>query len=93
MTSELKVNVIKKANTTTLNTYLEYDCAKLMLKIHPWAEMVRFTKSGGEAMSVAVRIARAYKKKDKVLFCGYHGWYDWYISANLKNTNKFFTII
>ena len=39
-------------------------------------------------MSVAVRIARTYKKKDKVLFCGYHGWYDWYISANLKNTNK-----
>ena len=50
--------------------------------------MARFTKSGGEAMSVAVRIARTYKKKDKVLFCGYHGWYDWYISANLKNTNK-----
>lgn len=82
------INAIKKANTTTLNTYLEYDCAKLLLKIHPWAEMARFTKSGGEAMSVAVRIARTYKKKDKVLFCGYHGWYDWYISANLKNTNK-----
>ena len=57
------INVIKKANTTTLNTYLEYDCAKLILNAHPWAEMAKFTKSGGEAMSVAVRIARAFKKR------------------------------
>ena len=82
------IRAIKKGNTTTLNSYLEYDCAKLFIETHPWADMVRFTKSGGEAMSVAVRIARTYKKKDKVLFCGYHGWSDWYISANLKNTNK-----
>ena len=82
------IEVIKKGNTTTLNSYLEYDCAKLLIDTHPWADMARFTKSGGEAMSVAVRIARAYKKKDKVLFCGYHGWSDWYISANIKNSNK-----
>lgn len=82
------IKAIKKGNTTTLNSYLEYDCAKLILDQHKWAKMIRFTKSGGEAMSVAVRIARAYKKQDKVLFCGYHGWYDWYISANIKNTNK-----
>lgn len=82
------IKAIKKGNTSTLNSYLEYDCAKLLIDTHPWADMARFTKSGGEAMSVAVRIARTYKKKDKVLFCGYHGWFDWYISANLKNTNK-----
>jgi len=82
------IKVIKKGNTTTLNSYLEHDCAKLLINTHPWSDMARFTKSGGEAMSVAVRIARAYKKKDKVLFCGYHGWSDWYISANLKNSNK-----
>ena len=82
------IEAIKKGNTTTLNSYLEHDCAKLLIDIHPWADMVRFTKSGGEAMSVAVRIARTYKKKDKILFCGYHGWSDWYISANLKNSNK-----
>ena len=82
------VRAIKRGNTTTLNTYMEYDCAKLLIKTHSWADMARFTKSGGEAMSVAVRIARSFTKKEKVLFCGYHGWHDWYISANLKNTNK-----
>ena len=45
--------------------------------------MVRYTRRGGEAMTVAVRIARAKTKKDKILFCGYHGWHDWYLSANL----------
>ena len=64
------IDVIKKANTTTLNTYLEHDCAKLILNAHPWAEMAKFTKSGGEAMSVAVRIARAFKKKIKFYFVG-----------------------
>ena len=75
---------INKGNTTTLNSHLEYECAKLLIDTHKWSDMVRFTKSGGEAMSVAVRIARTYKKQDKILFCGYHGWHDWYISANIK---------
>ena len=44
------IRAIKKGNTTTLNSYLEYDCAKLFIETHPWADMVRFTKSGGEAM-------------------------------------------
>lgn len=82
------IDAINKGNTTTLNSYLEYECAKIILDLHKWADMARFTKSGGEAMSVAVRIARAYKGKDKVLFCGYHGWHDWYISANLKGSSK-----
>jgi glutamate-1-semialdehyde 2,1-aminomutase len=55
--------------------------------LHPWAQMVRYTRSGGEAMAVAIRIARAKSGKDKILFCGYHGWHDWYLSANLS-TNK-----
>jgi len=82
------IDAIKKGNITTLNSDLEYNCAKLLIDTHPWADMVRFTKSGGEAMSVAVRIARAYTRKDKVLFCGYHGWHDWYISANIKSKKK-----
>ena len=82
------IKAINKGNTTTLNSHLEYECAKLLIDTHKWSDMVRFTKSGGEAMSVAVRIARTYKKQDKILFCGYHGWHDWYISANIKNTNK-----
>ena len=82
------VDVIKKGNVSTLNSYLEIKCAKVILDLHKWAHMARFTKSGGEAVSVAVRIARSYTNKDKVLFCGYHGWHDWYISANLKDKNK-----
>jgi glutamate-1-semialdehyde 2,1-aminomutase len=45
--------------------------------------MVRFARSGGEANAIATRIARAYTGKDKVAICGYHGWHDWYLAANL----------
>jgi glutamate-1-semialdehyde aminotransferase len=44
--------------------------------------MVRFARSGGEANSIAIRIARAASGRDKVAICGYHGWHDWYLSAN-----------
>lgn len=64
----------------------EVELADLLLELHPWAEMVRYAKGGGDAMSVAVRIARAATKKDIILFCGYHGWHDWYLSANLADT-------
>jgi glutamate-1-semialdehyde 2,1-aminomutase len=47
--------------------------------------MVRFARSGGEANSIAVRIARASSNKDKVAICGYHGWHDWYLSTNLNS--------
>ena len=50
--------------------------------------MVRFAKTGGEANSIAVRIARSYTKKDIIIICGYHGWHDWYLAANLENKNK-----
>jgi len=53
--------------------------------MHPWADMVRFARSGGEANAIAIRIARAASGKDKVAICGYHGWHDWYLSANLGN--------
>ncbi len=78
---------IEKGSMNTLNAPEEVELAELMIKIHPWAGMVRYTRSGGEAMSVAVRIARAKSKKDIVLFCGYHGWHDWYLSANLGENN------
>ena len=61
--------------------------AQLLCQLHPWAEMVRFARSGGEAVSIAVRIARAYSGKDKIAFCGYHGWCDWYLAANLGDSN------
>ena len=67
----------------TLNAPEEIGLAEKLLNLHPWADMVRYAKAGGEAMSVAARIARAYTGKDLVLVCGYHGWHDWYLSANL----------
>jgi len=53
--------------------------------MNPWASSVKFTKSGGEALVVAIRLARASSKKDSIAFCGYHGWHDWYLSANIYN--------
>ena len=53
------------------------------MKIHPWADMARYTRGGGEACAMAIRIARAATKKDLVFFSGYPGWYDWYLSANI----------
>jgi glutamate-1-semialdehyde aminotransferase len=80
---------VKKAidagTMTTLNCPEEVELAELLLHLHPWADMVRYAKTGGEAMAIAVRIARAYTGKDNVAFCGYHGWHDWYLSANLAD--------
>lgn len=76
---------IDAGTMTTLNCPEEVELAELLLNLHPWADMVRYAKTGGEAMAIAVRIARAYTGKDKVAFCGYHGWHDWYLSANLAD--------
>ena len=70
---------------TTLNSTEEYELAKEILKIDKFAQQVKFARGGGEAMSLAVRIARAHTNKSKILFCGYHGWHDWYLAANLSN--------
>ncbi|HQW29222.1 MAG TPA: aminotransferase class III-fold pyridoxal phosphate-dependent enzyme, partial [Verrucomicrobiales bacterium] len=72
----------------TLQTYDEVELAKLLLEIHPWAENARFTRAGGESMAVAVRIARARTGRDKIALCGYHGWHDWYLAANLPATSE-----
>ena len=68
---------------STLNCPEEVELADRMCEIHPWAEQVRFTRGGGEAMAVAVRIARATTDRSMVAVCGYHGWHDWYLAANL----------
>jgi len=65
---------------------IEIELAELLIDRIPCAEMVRFAKGGGDACSVAVRIARGTTGKDKILFCGYHGWHDWYLAANLVNS-------
>jgi len=76
---------IRGASMTSLNCPEEAELAELLCGIHPWAEMARFARTGGEAMAAAVRIARAKTGKDIILFCGYHGWHDWYISSNLAD--------
>ncbi|TCV84259.1 aminotransferase class III-fold pyridoxal phosphate-dependent enzyme [Sulfurirhabdus autotrophica] len=74
---------IDAGNMSTLNCPEEVYLAEKLIEIHPWADMVRFARSGGEANAIAIRIARAATGKDKVAICGYHGWHDWYLSANL----------
>ena len=66
----------------TLNSPEEVELAQLLIELHPWADKVRFGRCGGEIMAVAVRIARAKTGRDLVALCGYHGWHDWYLSAN-----------
>lgn len=67
----------------SINHELEVELAEELVRTIPCAEMVRYTKCGGEACAVAVRIARGTTGRDKILFCGYHGWHDWYLAANL----------
>ncbi len=76
---------VDQGSMSTLNCPEEVELAEKLIHLHPWAHMVRFARTGGEACAVAVRIARAASGKDKVLFCGYHGWADWYISSNLAD--------
>jgi len=79
------VKNIKKSNMTTLNCPEEVMLAKEIIKHHPWASMSKFTRGGGEANALAIRIARSNTKKKNVAFCGYHGWHDWYLSANINS--------
>ncbi len=76
------METVKKGNMSTLNCPEEVYLAEKLIEINPWADMVRFARSGGEANSIAIRIARAASGRDKVAICGYHGWHDWYLSAN-----------
>jgi len=76
-------SVIDQGNMSTLNCPEEVYLAERLVELHPWADMVRFARSGGEANAIAVRIARAASGRDKVAVCGYHGWHDWYLAANL----------
>lgn len=76
---------VDKGSMATLNSPEEVELAEVLTRLHPWANMVRYARTGGEAMSIAVRIARASSGKDTVAFCGYHGWHDWYLATNLKD--------
>jgi glutamate-1-semialdehyde 2,1-aminomutase len=79
---------VRSGNMSTLNSPEEVYLAEKLIEIHPWADMVRFARTGGEANAIAIRIARAACGKDKVAICGYHGWHDWYLSANLAEDDR-----
>ncbi|MDO8662359.1 MAG: aminotransferase class III-fold pyridoxal phosphate-dependent enzyme [Candidatus Omnitrophota bacterium] len=81
------IDAIKNGSSSSLNCPEEVDLAEELCSLHPWAQMVRFARSGGESMAVAVRIARAHTGRDLVVICGYHGWHDWYLAANLGTEN------
>ena len=81
------MNVINKGNMSTLNSYEEVNLAGKLISIHPWSHKVRFARTGGEAAAIAVRIARATTGREKIAVCGYHGWHDWYLAANLEKPN------
>lgn len=81
---EAVLTAVKKGNMSTLNCPEEVYLAEKLLEINPWAQMVRFARSGGEANAIAIRIARAASGKDNVAICGYHGWHDWYLSTNIS---------
>lgn len=75
---------LSRGTIYSINHALEVELAEYLVDLVPCAEMVRYAKGGGEACAMAVRIARGATGSDKVLFCGYHGWHDWYLAANLS---------
>jgi glutamate-1-semialdehyde 2,1-aminomutase len=79
--------IIRDGNMSTLNCPEEVYLAERLVAMHPWADMARFARTGGEANAIAIRIARAATGKSKVAICGYHGWHDWYLAANLGTEN------
>ena len=80
---EAVIRTVVAGNMTTLNCPEEVQLAERLIEIHPWASMARLARTGGEANAIAVRIARAASGRDTVAICGYHGWHDWYLAANL----------
>jgi glutamate-1-semialdehyde 2,1-aminomutase len=76
---------IDAGNMSTLNCPEEVYLAERLVEMHPWSDMAWFARSGGEANAIAIRTARAASGRTKVAFCGYHGWHDWYLAANLAD--------
>ena len=74
---------LSRGTVYSINHELEVELAEELVRTIPCAEMVRYAKTGGEACAMAVRVARGATGRDTVLFCGYHGWHDWYLAANL----------
>jgi glutamate-1-semialdehyde 2,1-aminomutase len=76
---------LKKGTIFSLSHELEFQVAEKIVEMVPCAEMVRFGKNGSDATSGAIRLARAFTRRDHVLVCGYHGWQDWYIGSTTRD--------
>ena len=85
---EAVIKTVKDGNMSTLNCPEEVYLAEKLIEMHPWADMVRLARAGGEINSIAIRIARASTGRDKIAICGYHGWHDWYLSTNINNNKN-----
>ena len=79
---------INNGCVSSLNSYEEVELSEKLIDLHPHMEMARYARTGGEALAVAVRIARAASGKFKVAMCGYHGWHDWYLATNLGDSSN-----
>ncbi len=86
--SEAVIQTVKNGSMSSLCAPEEVALADRLCEIHPWAQSVRFTRTGGETCAVAVRIARATTGRDIVAISGYHGWSDWYLAANLADNHQ-----
>ena len=82
--TEAVTQQLSRGTTISLSHPIELEVAKRISGLVPSAEMVRFGKNGSDATSAAIRVARAYTGRDKVLVCGYHGWHDWYIGTTAR---------
>ena len=78
---ERVIDSIENGSATSLNSNLEIIATQKLINTIPWIESARYTRSGGEASTLAIRLARAKTGRSKILFSGYHGWHDWYLSA------------
>jgi len=82
------ISAVQNGSMSSLNCYEEVELAQQLINLHPWSGAVRFTRTGGESCTLAIRIARAFSKKDTIAFCGYHGWHDWYLATNLSDSEN-----
>jgi len=84
------IEAVRKGSMCSQNCYEEVQLADRLCQIHPWAECVRFARTGGETAAVAARIARATTDRSRIAICGYSGWTDWYIAMNLGADEEHF---
>ena len=82
--NKVAIKKIKESNSSTLVSIEEKSLAEELISAHPWSGKTIFARSGAEANTIALRVARLNSNKKGVAVCGYHGWHDWYLAANFK---------